>query len=173
MGVELDATDGTVSACGCAIGPGTAKATLIAAGGTPEHYTNGYGWVRLVEPEGDATGPRWFIAVSYDPDERVNMVQLAHSDGPPGDWSDWSEDDELARRDRHDAWLGETLGEAWANAPAQAYDLASRGQVRDFPWGRVWSDYDTRSGGASITIRYAGSDTDPSPSADAPAEPGV
>ena len=137
------------------IGPDAAKADLIAVGGKPEHYTNGYGWVRVREPD-------WFIAVSYDPDDRVNMVQLAHHDGPVGDWSDWSEDEELARRAWHDEWLAETLGDAWTNAPSEHYDLASKGQVRDFPWGRIWSDYDTRSGGSSITIRYQGSDADPS-----------
>lgn len=152
--MHLDASDGTVTAAGCSIGPGTAKRVLIAAGGTPEHYTNGFGWVRLVELDTDDDGPRWFVAVSYDPDDQVNMVQLAHGDGSPGDWSAWSEEEELARRAWHDAWLADTLGETLATAPTEHYDHASKGRVHHFLWGRVWSDYDTRSGGSSITIRY-------------------
>jgi hypothetical protein len=159
--MRLDPGDGTITVGETAIGPATALQTVLDAGGDHQRYDNGWQWVYVtdVEPAADggdaAAAPRWVVGVSYDPDGRVSMVVLAHADGPtPADWSGWSEDGEMARRAFHDRWLADQLGPAWTDAPAQRYDGASTGQVRRLPWGDVASDYDSRSAGSTITLRY-------------------
>lgn len=154
--MRIDPADGTVAVVGCTIGPTAELTDLLAAGAEHERYGNGWQWARFVELEAGGDGPRWFVSVSYSPEDAVEMVLLEHSDGPPGDWSTWSEEAVLAQRDWHDRWLVEALGDPWTAAPVEHYDGASKGQVRTLPWGRVWSDYDTRSGGSSIGIRYSG-----------------
>ena len=52
-------------------------------------------------------------------------------------WSDWDESKELDRKSKHDRWLNSQLG-----------------TDREFSWGTVHSDFDSKSGASVIGIRY-------------------
>ena len=80
-----------------------------------------------------------FIVVLWFHDQRLVRLTLMDADDRFGtSWAEYSIEKELARKRSHDAWLAASL------------------QSRDeFPWGRVWSDYDERGGFSSITIHYA------------------
>jgi hypothetical protein len=114
------------------------------AGAEHEGYSNGWSWERLKE------GP-WWVSVSFSPEHELYLVSLELDDGLPGGWEHWSEERALRQRDSHDEWLDEQLGPGWAT---ESYDGASKGRSGLTSWGLVGSDYDTRSGGSSITIRY-------------------
>ena len=81
-----------------------------------------------------------FFVVFYFYGQQLEFVDLAHAATEFGtSWDDWSEEGELRRKQWHDDWLREQTGHA-----AHVYG-----------WGEVSSDYDPRSGGSSITIRYS------------------
>jgi hypothetical protein len=97
----------------------------------------GTGWVHFDLPN-QTGGKRTFgVRVSFER-ERLDGFTLWLVDPRFGtSWDDASEEKELARRDAHDAWLGEMLGAA-----------------RDFPWGEVWSTYDARDMSSTIGVRF-------------------
>lgn len=71
--------------------------------------------------------------------ERLEAVSLVYSAEEFGSsWSDWSEDKELKRKRIHDAWLVSATGSA----------------SRSYEWGEIRSDFDAKSGGSKIVIRY-------------------
>lgn len=79
-----------------------------------------------------------FIVVLYFHGESLTMVNLCHDDPKYGtSWEDWTLEKEMSRKGTHDQWLSAILGDR-----------------RSFPWGRVGSEYDQRSGGSSIVISY-------------------
>jgi hypothetical protein len=79
-----------------------------------------------------------FIVVLYFHGERLAMIDLCHSDPKFGtSWNDYSLEKEMSRKASHNRWLA-----------------ASLGTQRTFPWGSAQSEYDQRSGGSSIIIRY-------------------
>ena len=85
-----------------------------------------------------AIGGRLFVLdVAFHSDTLAD-IDLAFDRGGTGDWSDWSEEAELALKDEHDAWLTAQIG-----APAL-----------DCSWGTVSSHFDLKTGGSSMTIRY-------------------
>ena len=70
--------------------------------------------------------------------QQLTMLSLMDPDPRFGtSWADHSLEKEMARKASHDAWLARSLG-----------------RRRVFAWGGVSSDYDDRSGGSSIVIRY-------------------
>jgi hypothetical protein len=80
-----------------------------------------------------------FIVSLYFRGEELAMISLADADKAfvAGDWSRWSEEKELSRKQNHDRWLNSQIGER-----------------REFPWGRVFSAYAPKSGGSAIGICY-------------------
>jgi hypothetical protein len=143
--MRLDAATGAVVVDDrITITAATMPAELDAAGYEHSAYSNLWSWERTKVDD-------WWVEVSFSPDPRLYMVVLTHDDGLPGGWDNWSEERVLAERDWHDEWLTTQLGPDWV---AERYDGASKGSLGRFPWGIVGSDYDTRSGGSSIHIRY-------------------
>jgi hypothetical protein len=81
-----------------------------------------------------------FIITLYFYGQQLESISLAHIAKEFGtSWDDWSEEQELQRKAVHDRWLIEQTGQA----------------SHVYPWGEIGSDYDPRSGGSSITIRYS------------------
>jgi hypothetical protein len=138
----LDVETGTINfrSPGVSIGPALTRSAFLASPLSESSVT-------IVENEphhswklaGSFTSAIEFLAALYFYGEELAMVSLA--DANPkfgvGDWSQWSEEKELARRASHDAWLDEQLGAR-----------------REFPWGQVFSKYDNRSGASTIGICY-------------------
>jgi hypothetical protein len=117
---------------------------LRRVGAEHEGYSNGWTWERMKEG-------RWWVSVSFSPAEELFLVLLELDDGLPGGWENWTEERVLRLRDTHDEWLDSQLGPGWAT---DTYDGASKGSSVRTSWGVVGSEYDTRSGGSSITIKY-------------------
>lgn len=81
----------------------------------------------------------WFNAALWFCRERLEAVHLSYRARDLGaSWSEWSEEKELKRKRIHDSWLV-TI----AANPAHSYK-----------WGEISSDFDRKSGGSSIVIRY-------------------
>ncbi len=71
----------------------------------------------------------------------ADLVEFHLTNVQPGEkdtWSDWSEEKEMARKNRHDKWLANQLGKP----------------PYKFAWGQVFSVYDQKSGGSLIVVRY-------------------
>jgi hypothetical protein len=83
---------------------------------------------------------RPFFVTLYFYGQELESIDLAHPTTKFGtSWADWSKESELRRKRWHDDWLREQTGYA----------------SHVYQWGEVGSDYDPRSGGSSITIRYS------------------
>ena len=81
-----------------------------------------------------------FIVTVYFYNELLESVNLSSVDKESSaSWSDWSEQKELKKKEIHDRWLKNILGNASFN----------------YKWGEVWSGYDSKAGFSSIEIRYA------------------
>jgi hypothetical protein len=82
--------------------------------------------------------------------ERLDYYSLCLDDARYGtSWGDWSEEKQLAHRDAHDAWLVSTLG------PGERKPSPWGPELRySFPWGEVWSTFDTRGGFSTIGVRF-------------------
>lgn len=77
------------------------------------------------------------INLIFNPNGKILNVFLGiyETDNP---WENWSGSHELKRKELHDKWLEENLG----NPPY------------DYSWGTVSSTYDPRSGSSTITFTY-------------------
>ena len=116
---------------GLTVRDGTPAADLQAQGSASSRYGNGWGWENLEVHDGEL---RWFVQVSIGPRETAERVVLAiANEDEPADWSTWTEEAELERRDRHDAWLVTQLGDGWAT---DTYDGASKGSSVRYAVGR-------------------------------------
>ena len=134
---------------GLTITADTTAAELSRHGATHEGYSNGWTWEKLEEP---ASGPRWSVAVSFDPDGHLSIILLSTMTADePRSWDFWTEEGELARREDHTRWLEEQLGDTWRQAPVERWH---GNEQRELSWGIVSSGYDSRSGGSSIAVRY-------------------
>lgn len=81
-----------------------------------------------------------FLLVLYFFGEKLESIDLAHPGKEFGaSWVDGSEEGERRRKAWHDRWLREQTGRVSHN----------------YTWGAIHSEYDPRSGGSSITIRYS------------------
>ena len=96
-------------------------------------YTNYY-----LKPQniGDC---KFSIVVIFDPNNRIFMVKLRMLiDEKIPSWSDWTEENELDMKKRHDKWLEDNIG----NPPY------------NYSWGKISSSYDPRSVSSVITFTY-------------------
>lgn len=139
--LAIDRATGRITVCRRTVGAATSRFAADALGGRWRDMRNGYAWLD-VEHEVPGSGS-WLASFSFE-GESLEFADLVYvgADEPRG-WGSWSREREEAARLRHDAWLDERLGRGplW-------------GDTRKFPWGRVWSGYDDRSGGSSIVVRY-------------------
>ncbi len=72
--------------------------------------------------------------------EQLQSLNLTHFSERFGtSWSDWSEEQELARKAFHEDWLTRELGI----------------RLGHYPWGDISSNYDPKGGSSSIIIRYS------------------
>src|SRR5262249_40824522 len=87
----------------------------------------------------EISGLRFIVSLSFYGDI-LESIELTHDDEELGSSrSDWSEEKELKRKRIHDKWLTSLQG-----CTSHRHS-----------WGEIWSCYDPRSGGSSITIRYS------------------
>jgi len=127
---------------GESIGPSlTLKAFLaspLAGGASPPALGGGTPW-SIFDLGRRAIGGQTFAATLRFDGDALRTVQLSLVQSTASSsWDDWSEDTELARKARHDAWLEGHLGALpWWRS-----------------WGEVTSVYDPRSGSSSIQITY-------------------
>ncbi|RYU83237.1 hypothetical protein [Hymenobacter persicinus] len=142
MKLSLNATTGTLHlAASSSISSATSAAELAtlfapapvehsAAHGGYTHY-----FIRAV-PLDEGQGS--FRLIYFH--QRLDSISFAfYPDGQAHlSWNDWSEQQEQRLAAEYDAWLTKQVG--------------SR---RQFAWGTVWAEYDPRSGGSSIGMRYA------------------
>lgn len=78
-----------------------------------------------------------FILVLWFEGQTLNRVTLQLSDDRYGSsWDDWTEENELARKQAHDDWL------------------KAHGLSKQYPWGKILSLYDSRGGSSTIEIVY-------------------
>jgi hypothetical protein len=152
--VRLDGERGAVElGPGSVVQRGTPANELQRGGSTSERFGNGFGREQLELVE---DGVAWSVTVAIGPDERARMIDLAmYEPGEGRGWEHWSLEVELARRDRHDAWLALQLGPGWVT---DRWEAASTGSGAWFTWGAVVSDYDQRSGCSAIRIDWRPAD---------------
>jgi hypothetical protein len=81
-----------------------------------------------------------FTVTVYFYDELLESISMSSVNDELGtSWSDWSEQKELKRKELHDRWLKNILGN----------------RSPHHKWGEVWSGYDAKGGFSSIEIRYS------------------
>lgn len=79
------------------------------------------------------------LVLYFNHDDIIDFVNLSLSNNNSSTaWNNWSENEELRRKDKHDKWLLSNVGK-----PPYKYF-----------WGEISSNYDPRSGSSIITIRY-------------------
>ena len=84
-------------------------------------------------------GDTYFVfTFSYDND-LIKSVNFIVSDNfiVTGNWNTYSEKDELEKKDYYETWL--------------TYEI---GKKREFSWGTISANYDSKGGGSSICLRY-------------------
>ncbi len=106
----------------------------------PQHKTvdikNGYAWIYFKDINIDAlnfyvhvcfyNGSLFLIDFGFTEPEQENKT-----------WADWTEENELKRKERYENWLTETIG-----------------KNRLFSWGTVSTYYDPRGGNSSMRMKY-------------------
>ena len=118
-------------------------ASKLGRAGSVEHTPTGWTHVDLASLVLD--GHTFLVRVSFQ-GERLDGYTLTDKDPRFGSsWDDWSSKKELARRDAHDAWLSQALGDGGGKGPGLAYTL---------PWGKAWSSYDAAGGAAAIGVSF-------------------
>jgi hypothetical protein len=79
------------------------------------------------------------VRVVFDPGDHISAVSLSlTTDGKIPSWDNWSEEEEMRIKDKHDCLLKRYLGD-----PPYKFD-----------WGEITSNYDPRSASSQIIIRY-------------------
>lgn len=82
---------------------------------------------------------KFMVVLFFNQNDMIYLVNISLSDdGSVPSWTNWSEDEELKRKDLHDNWLEKNIG-----MPPYKY-----------AWGEISSNYDPRSGSSMITIKY-------------------
>ena len=96
-------------------------------------FTNYYLKPQLIGDE------KFTVALYFDQNDLIAFLYISLlSDGNIPSWNNWSESEELKRKDEHDKWLLRKIGD-----PPYKY-----------LWGEISSIYDVRSGSSIIIIRY-------------------
>ena len=97
-------------------------------------FTNYYLKPQLIGSE------NFTIVLYFNPNNLIEFMNISlSSDGNIPSWDNWSESDEIKKKDEHDKWLERKIGK-----PPYKYS-----------WGEISSNYDPRSGSSMITIRYS------------------
>jgi hypothetical protein len=107
------------------------------------------GWMHVYLGPQNLGGTVFGVVLHFDV-ERLDGYSLSLVDARYGtSWDNYSEENQVAQRDAHDAWLLATLGRS-------SPEPSNRGaQLRySFPWGDAWSTFDARGGSSSIGIRF-------------------
>jgi len=96
---------------------------------------NGYDWIYFKNIQIDTL--YFFIAICFF-EKKVKSIDFSFvSELKSLSWDNWSEADELKKKDVFEFWLNENLGEK-----------------RKFDWGNISSHYDGKGGSARIIINY-------------------
>lgn len=69
-------------------------------------------------------------------------------------WADATEEKELARKEAHEVLAARALGEPLSVLASHPTDPRRALLGRDFPWGRVRSSYDFKSGFSTLAVEY-------------------
>ena len=98
-------------------------------------FNNGWKWLDIINLKID---DRYFnFSLGYF-ENRLNLISMTFKESvDESNWKDWSKEKELKRQKKFEKWLISELGEE-----------------RNFNWGIVYSNYDSKSGFASIEIDY-------------------
>jgi hypothetical protein len=100
---------------------------------------NHYGYSRYELKTQMIVGEMWAIFLYFNRQQLLEMISLSLvGNETESDWEDWSEEKELEKKAKHDSWLMQRVG----NPPYK------------YRWGDIASEYDSRSGSSTITIRY-------------------
>jgi hypothetical protein len=79
------------------------------------------------------------VVLYFNQNDLIEFMNISLSNnGNMLSWDNWSEKEELKKKDEHDKWLERNIGK-----PPYKY-----------LWGEISSNYDPRSGSSMITIRY-------------------
>ena len=82
---------------------------------------------------------KFMVVLFFNQKDMIYLVNMSLSDdGNVLSWNNWSEDEAIKIKERHDQWLEDSIGK-----PPYKYS-----------WGEISSNYDPRSGSSMITIRY-------------------
>jgi hypothetical protein len=96
--------------------------------------------------------PMVIFRVAFDNNGRLSWISIFFDDPPAGSgWDDWSEADELLRKERQEVLLRGTLG------PPSVKDNGASpvgAMVWKFAWGAVYSVYDQKASFSSVEVRF-------------------
>lgn len=85
-------------------------------------------------------GEKFIVVLFFNQNDMIYLINISIlNDGDMPSWENWSEVEELKRKDMHDTWLENNIGK-----PPYKYS-----------WGEISSNYDPRTGSSMITINYA------------------
>lgn len=143
-GVEvIDTINGHVSFDG--------KKTMLHPGLQWDHFvqsdlyqdvvsTDNYGYTAVLLKLQSLINALFAVELIFAPHGSIWSITLSLAqDGKVPTWENWSEQAQLAKKRDHDHWLEVVLG----NKPPC-----------DYTWGKIFSEYDPRSGSSTITIMY-------------------
>jgi hypothetical protein len=139
QGEGINVGTGALHAAEGTIEPFVTKPELLACDLFHEgRWTNeSDGWYEATLKPLTILGEELGCSILFHGDE-LHSIQLMSNDPIFGtSWDDHSWEKEKARKERHEEWLERTVGDR-----------------RNFSWGRIWSDVDTKAGFASISINY-------------------
>jgi hypothetical protein len=136
----INLQDGSLQLSGARLAPFSSLRDIEAAvAGACKRTMESGEWVTLLVPHAMIDGLA-FVSALYFRDGLLAMVSLRSSLKGEGDsWNDWSEAFERTVQAAHDKLLIEIVGSTSAT----------------FPWGRIESVYEAKSGSSDIWINYA------------------
>jgi hypothetical protein len=98
-----------------------------------------YGYTRYYIRPQQIDNDEFIIVLLFNPEGAIEFVELVLTkNGAVPTWENYSKDNELKKKDKHDKWLKRKIG----NPPYK------------YSWGEISSNYDPRSGSSMITIKY-------------------
>jgi hypothetical protein len=103
---------------------------------TTSDMGNGYEWIYFKNLK--IENLYFFLNICFLKHEvKFITFTFSHSDSTNRSWNDWVEVDEEKESQKLEDWLNETVG-----------------LRREFSWGKISSNYDSKGGGSSILINY-------------------
>jgi len=138
--IQIDPQTGALTTPEGVVSRDTTKSSVLAS---PMFVSGDYtnekaGWFNAVLRPQLVDGRQFLVSLFFH-EEHLHSITLIDGDPRFGtSWDDWSREKEEARRKSHDEWLVGTLGSI----------------KTDWPWGQLYSVYDDKSAGSSITLLY-------------------